>query len=228
MKSEHTIQNLVIGLVIFLGAWICNAEANNQEPSSPPNLTMQTFEPIYSNTSTVITEPEALAWPRGRAFLKIDGVDGESTSDRYKNWIDIFGFSNGLSNSSSLGIGSSGGRNRGEFEDIVIIKELDKSSPILAFMSASERRIRRVEMDFVTVDPNHLDKYFEIDLENVLITSVSHQMVLRGKESVMMEIITLDYIKTRWTYWEYDRITGTPTGQIDFIWDRERGSGSGG
>ncbi len=42
------------------------------------------------------------------AFLKIDGIPGESTDDKHKDWIEILSFSHGLSQAAT-GSRSSGG-----------------------------------------------------------------------------------------------------------------------
>jgi len=41
-------------------------------------------------------------------FLKIDGVDGESSDDKHKNQIDILSWSWGASNSGSMASGGGG------------------------------------------------------------------------------------------------------------------------
>ena len=62
-------------------------------------------------------------------FLKIDGIDGESTDDRHKGEIDIQSFSWGVSNSGSMSSGSGGGAGKASFQDIHFTRQLDKASP---------------------------------------------------------------------------------------------------
>jgi type VI secretion system secreted protein Hcp len=42
------------------------------------------------------------------AFLKLDGLDGESTRKGFEKWIEIFSFSWGASNPTTVGSGASG------------------------------------------------------------------------------------------------------------------------
>ena len=62
-------------------------------------------------------------------YIKFDGIDGEATDNNHKNWINLLAFDNDfipLANSSST---------KGEtnvLDEIVISKNLDKSSPKLA------------------------------------------------------------------------------------------------
>lgn len=53
------------------------------------------------------------------AFLKLDGIEGESTDAHHKGWIDVLSYSLG---------GSSGRRSLHDFH---IVKSLDKASPRL-------------------------------------------------------------------------------------------------
>ena len=65
------------------------------------------------------------------AFLKIDGIPGESSDDKHKDWIEILSFSHGLSQPAS-GSRSSGGAASAErcnHSDFSIVKTLDKASP---------------------------------------------------------------------------------------------------
>ena len=47
------------------------------------------------------------------AFLKIDGIPGESSDDKHKDWIEILSYSHGVSQSGS-GSRSSGGARSAE------------------------------------------------------------------------------------------------------------------
>ena len=55
-------------------------------------------------------------------FLKIDGVDGESTDKRYSKWIEVLSYSHGISNA-----GSSQNRTAGrcDHQDVSVVKALE-------------------------------------------------------------------------------------------------------
>ncbi len=65
-------------------------------------------------------------------FLKIEGIKGESTDDKHKDWIEILSYSWGVSQMASASASTSGGgtSQRADFQDISIVKTLDSSSPL--------------------------------------------------------------------------------------------------
>ena len=67
------------------------------------------------------------------AFLKIDGVPGESTDDKHKDWIEVLSFNFGESQPSSATASSAGGATteRVNFQDFGVVKHIDKSTPKL-------------------------------------------------------------------------------------------------
>src|SRR5262245_65952147 len=58
------------------------------------------------------------------AFLKIEGIPGESTDDKHKNEIDVLSYSWGIARPK-------GERGRAKVSDFSITKFTDKSSPLL-------------------------------------------------------------------------------------------------
>ena len=62
------------------------------------------------------------------AFLKIEGVVGESTDREHKDWINLASFSQALSVHQPGGSATGATRRRGSviLEDITCVKELDK------------------------------------------------------------------------------------------------------
>jgi type VI secretion system secreted protein Hcp len=73
-------------------------------------------------------------------YLKIDGVEGESTADRHAGEIDIESFTWGISQSSLLNCTTSA---RTAFQPILIVKRIDKSSPVLMQAVANGKHIAR-------------------------------------------------------------------------------------
>jgi type VI secretion system secreted protein Hcp len=65
------------------------------------------------------------------AFLKLDGITGESQKDGHKGEIDVMSFSWGASNSSSVGTGTGASTGKVSVSDFSIMKTTDSSSPVL-------------------------------------------------------------------------------------------------
>src|ERR1700761_59687 len=64
-------------------------------------------------------------------FLKLDGIDGEAQADGHANEIEIFSFSLGASNPSSVAFGTGSGAGKVDLSSISIQKQTDSASPLL-------------------------------------------------------------------------------------------------
>jgi type VI secretion system secreted protein Hcp len=65
------------------------------------------------------------------AFLKLDGITGESQKANHVGEIDLMSFSWGASNSSSVGTGTGASVGKVNVSDFSIMKSTDKASPVL-------------------------------------------------------------------------------------------------
>jgi type VI secretion system secreted protein Hcp len=65
------------------------------------------------------------------AFLKLDGITGESQKQNHTGEIDLMSFSWGASNSSSVGTGTGVSAGKVSVSDFSIMKSTDASSPTL-------------------------------------------------------------------------------------------------
>ena len=83
------------------------------------------------------------------AFLKIDGIPGESTDDKHKDWIEVLSFSHGVSQRASGSASTAGGATaeRADFADFSIVKALDKASPKIFEASATGKHLKAVTVE---------------------------------------------------------------------------------
>ena len=65
-------------------------------------------------------------------FIKFDGVDGEAKDKDHKGWSDLLSMTWGVHKAGGGATGQTRRRGVATVEDVVITKELDKSSPKLA------------------------------------------------------------------------------------------------
>ena len=76
-------------------------------------------------------------------FLKVDGIDGESTDDKHKNEIDVESWSWGESNSGTHAGGGGGGAGKVSFQDISFASRVSKASPKLMLACATGQHIKK-------------------------------------------------------------------------------------
>ena len=76
-----------------------------------------------------------------RWFLKIDGVDGESTDRDHENEIDVSSWSWGVTQTGSSS-GGGGGAGKASFADFHFVSRISKASPALFLACASGSHLR--------------------------------------------------------------------------------------
>jgi type VI secretion system secreted protein Hcp len=128
-------------------------------------------------------------------FLKMDGIEGESTDSHHAKEIEVSAWSLGVTNSGSTGGGGSTGRPA--FTDLALTKLVDKSSPLLMLAVATGRHMRTAKLTVTSGGPHPLE-YLVVDLEDVLVTSCL--LADTADPDRPVENVTLDYGKIRIAY----------------------------
>ena len=136
-------------------------------------------------------------------FLKIDGIDGESSDKDHKDWINLLSVSSGIVRPAS-------GTGAATFEPIVIRKRIDKSSPKLMEAIATGQHLNEVIIE--VAHPTRQGKYIKVTMNDVLVSSYQSQ----GTASdVPTEEVAFYYSKIEFEYTPED-------GQaVEFAWDVE-------
>src|SRR5215831_10960540 len=107
------------------------------------------------------------------SYLQLDGIPGESTDDKHKDWIEVLSFGHEMlqpvsSTKSSAGGASSGRTQHGDF---AITKYVDKSSPKLYEAVSNGKHLSKAKIEVCRGGGSQV-KYLEITLEEVMISLV--------------------------------------------------------
>lgn len=151
-------------------------------------------------------------------YLQIDGIKGESADDRHKDWIECKSVTFGVDQPKSATASTGGGHTaeRCEHRDIVLSKLADLSSPILLQTCSAGRTIPKARLEFMRADANgERVKYFEIEIENVLIGAVSPSV---HEGDILTEEVALKFSKIKWRYTQ-QKIGGGSGGNTSGGWD---------
>lgn len=151
-------------------------------------------------------------------YLQIDGIKGESTDGDHKDWIECKSVSWEVLQPKSATASTGGGHTaeRCEHKDIVLSKLTDLSTPLLLQNSSSGKTIPKAKFEFMRADAKgERIKYFEIELQNVLIGGVS-PAVQAG--DIMHEEVRLKYSQVKWKYTQ-QKISGGSGGNTSGGWD---------
>ena len=151
-------------------------------------------------------------------YLQIDGINGESRDDRHRNWIECTEVHWGLSQPQSCTASTGGGHTaeRCEHSEINFIKLADLASPILMQSCSTGKTIAKARLEFMRADGlGERIKYFEINLENVLVCHVTSDM---REGEILTEHVGLKFSRVNWQYIQ-QRITGGIAGNTTGGWD---------
>jgi type VI secretion system secreted protein Hcp len=151
-------------------------------------------------------------------YLQIDGIKGESMDDKHKDWIECKSVAWGVTQPKSATASTGGGHTaeRAEMSDIMITKLADLATPILLQTCAAGKTIPKAKLEFMRADGNgDRVKYFEIQLENVLIGKVEPKV---GEGDFMHENLGLKFSKVKYMYTQ-QKVSGGAGGNTSGGWD---------
>ena len=104
------------------------------------------------------------------AFLKLDGIKGESADAKHKGEIDIESFSWGLAQTGISSTGGGGGAGKVKVHDMFFMKKTDASSPLLFLNCANGAHIKEANFVVRKAGGTQLE-YLKIKLTDVLVSS---------------------------------------------------------
>ncbi len=152
-------------------------------------------------------------------FLRIDGIEGESTDADHNKWIDVHSYSWGV---ETPALDSSAPRDRTSgkvnFIDLGILKSVDRATPDLMIHCANGKRIPTVELEGVrTGGERHT--FVKYVLNDCMVSSVNDDGTDSSQERPS-EAVTFRYRKVTVEYRPIDQ-AGTPTPPVSRGWDIE-------
>ena len=151
-------------------------------------------------------------------YLQIDGIKGESMDDKHKDWIECTSVAWGVSQPRSATASTGGGHTaeRCEHQEIALTKLADLSSPILLQTCSAGKTIPKAKLEFMRADgQGERIKYFEIELENVLIGAIKPKV---EEGAIIQEKVGLKFSKIKWKYTQ-QKVTGGAGGNTSGGWD---------
>lgn len=145
-------------------------------------------------------------------FIKIDGIKGESTDDKHKDWIEILSYTFGVSQQKSAADASataSATSHRADFQKLTIIKHMDIASTPIFKACVKGTTIKEVILELCRAGGDK-QKYMEYKLTDAIITNVD--------TNGATETVKFNFGKIVQTYTKIGR-DGKPAGQQPAGWD---------
>lgn len=148
------------------------------------------------------------------AYAKIGDIEGESTEQNHKKWINIQRLSSPISRSVPSGAkDQERARGTTTLGDIVLTRPLDKSSVKLAEACAKGVFYPEAEIHLATQVKEAEEPYLKYKLKNVIITSYQLDAEASG-DPQPSESVTLNFTDIEWTYVVIDPETGDKKGNV--------------
>lgn len=135
-------------------------------------------------------------------YVKVDGVDGNSTDKAHPKWIEILGFRHGISQATSArSLSGHGATERADVGDFSVLKALDKTSPKLYLKCAKGERIPTVTVELARASGDSLT-YMKWVLKDVIISSVTPSGASSEVEHERFptEEVTFNFGEIEWEY----------------------------
>lgn len=148
------------------------------------------------------------------AFVKLGDIKGQCTDGDHKEWILIESMSCGIYRSMPENARDQQ-RTQGSttLGDIVVVRELDKSSTKLQEACANGTFFPDVEVHFCATVKNKQEPYLTYKLKNVIVTGYSFHGNATGSP-LPSEEVTLGYSEVEWNYITLDPETGDKKGNV--------------
>lgn len=149
-------------------------------------------------------------------FLKIDGIDGESTDGKHKNEIDLESFSWGATQSGTHVGGGGGGAGKVQMQDFHFVMKLNKSSPKLMLACANGQHIKKAVLTCRKAGGKQ-EEYMVVTMSDLLVSSYQTGGSAHG-DVVPTDQISLNFAKIEFDYKPQDAKGGLG-GSVKAGWD---------
>ena len=133
------------------------------------------------------------------AFLKLDGIKGESADAKHKGEIDVMSFSWGASQTGVQATGGGGGAGKVHFQDLHIVKKTDAASPTLMLNCANGAHIKTGLLTVRKAGGEQLE-YLKIKLTDILVSSFKDHGSNHTGDEIPVEQISLNFAKVEYQY----------------------------
>jgi type VI secretion system secreted protein Hcp len=148
------------------------------------------------------------------AFIQIDGIKGDSTDDKHKEWIEVLSYGHTITQPSG-GAGSAQGTHSGgraDHSDFMITKYVDSASPLLAQYCCTAKPIPNVKFDLCRAMGDKT-KFMSYHMKEVIVSSVNPAGSSGQNGDVTpTENVALRYGEIHWEYVPTDAKGGGKTG----------------
>jgi type VI secretion system secreted protein Hcp len=158
------------------------------------------------------------------AFMQLKGIEGEATDNNHQKWVLIESMSSAIHRTITDGARDMERvRGRTMLPDVIVVRQLDKSSTKLEEACANGTFYDQVVLHLCTTVGNAQEPYLKYTLHDVIITNYSFHGNAEAHPRPS-ESVSLGYTKVEWEYVQIDPKTGKKQGSVPASYDPGKGS----
>lgn len=132
-------------------------------------------------------------------FLKLDGIDGESTDSKHKGEIDIESWSWGETNAGTHAGQGGGGAGKVQMQDFHFVMRVSKASPKLMLACATGEHIKKAVL-ICRKAGKEQQEYLKVTMSDLLVSS--YQTGGSSGNVVPTDQVSLNFSKIEYEYKE--------------------------
>ena len=153
--------------------------------------------------------------PSSDFFLKLDGVEGESTDDVHAKEIELLTWAFGVTSSASPLVSGGGSAGKSKPTDLTFVSRTSKASPKLYQLVCTGKRVKQAVLS-ARRSGEQPQEYLTVTLSNVLVTS--YQVAPGESDGYPIDVVRLDYAKIVYSYRSQNQ-DGTSGSVVTFGFD---------
>jgi len=133
------------------------------------------------------------------AYLKFDGIDGEVSKKGFEKHIELYSFSLGASNPTSIGVSGGGGAGRASLSSFNFMKKTDSASPLLYQACCSGKHFPKVKATLNKATGAKPLDYLTYEFEECFVSSIQWSGS-SGGDDTPTESVSVDFASMKVTY----------------------------
>jgi type VI secretion system secreted protein Hcp len=151
------------------------------------------------------------------AFLKLDGIEGESPDGKHSKEIELLSYSFGAVQPGTSGHGGGGGSGKVAMQDLEVVKRTDKASPKLFLACCTGEHIKTATLSIRKAGGSQQD-YLVVKLSDILVSSMKNGGASEGRDDIPTEHVALNFSKIEVEYKE-QKADGSLSGSVKTGYD---------
>jgi type VI secretion system secreted protein Hcp len=166
------------------------------------------------------------------AFLKLDGIEGESTVRGHEKEMVVLSYEQSID--AAAGVTSGGGSlGKAAFSGVRFRKPVDKASIPLLLACAAGTHIKNARFAFRRTAAAVPIEFYKVSLDDVTVAHMAQRagtgpqyplsfdtLAVGAEAAGFLDDVAFSYVRIKWEYAVFDA-TGAPAGTVKGGWDRK-------